>query len=538
MRWNRKKTGVLLLSAALLLCVILVIAGIFLHAKRLVVAFDENAEVGVNEIAYNDQFVQRIENGKILTEKAPIDTSHVGKVTVSLTVRPVFGAKKEFTYSVTVVDREGPKLSFSDHLETPVGSEIDLLAGVTATDNSGEVIAVTVEGTYDFGTVGEYPLKYVAADSSANKTEEAFVLSVVDRECPRIAFADHLETPVGNEIDLLAGVTVTDNSGEEIFATVEGSYDIHTVGEYQLKYVAYDSSRNKAEAPFILSVVDREGPKIFFANHLETTRGKAIDLLAGVRATDNSGERITVSVEGSYDINKVGKYELKYVAYDSSMNKTEEAFTLQVKEAVSTPPSQPPKVETGGSGTVTFTTSKGFHGEIRNGVTYIDGYLIANKTYSLPASYGNGLTAETMAAFNQMAAAAKKEGLNIYISSGFRSYSYQAGLYNRYVSRDGAAAADTYSARPGHSEHQSGLAFDVNLVSDAFAGTPEAIWLSNNCYKFGFILRYPKGKTNETGYIYEPWHFRYVGVELAEKLYNGGNWITMEDYFGITSQYQ
>ena len=71
-----------------------------------------------------------------------------------------------------------------------------------------------------------------------------------------------------------------------------------------------------------------------------------------------------------------------------------------------------------------------------------------------------------------------------------------------------------------------------------FAETPEGIWLNNHGYEYGFILRYPLGKTDETGYIYEPWHFRYVGTELAEKLYNGGDWITMEDYFGITSVYQ
>ena len=110
-------------------------------------------------------------------------------------------------------------------------------------------------------------------------------------------------------------------------------------------------------------------------------------------------------------------------------------------------------------------------------------------------------------------------------------------LYNNYVNRDGVVAADTYSARAGHSEHQSGLAFDVNTINDSFANTEEGKWLNDNCYKYGFILRYPNGKSDETGYQYEPWHFRYVGVELAEKLYNNGNWITVEDYFGITSRY-
>ena len=137
-----------------------------------------------------------------------------------------------------------------------------------------------------------------------------------------------------------------------------------------------------------------------------------------------------------------------------------------------------------------------------------------------------------------MKSAAKEENLDIFISSGYRSYNRQKTLYNNYVSNDGKEEADTYSARPGHSEHQSGLALDVNTVDDSFANTEEAKWLVENCYKYGFILRYPKGKSNETGYKYEPWHFRYVGEDLATKLYNNGNWITMENYFGITSTYK
>lgn len=359
--------------------------------------------------------------------------------------------------------------------------------------------------------------------------------SVMDREGPSISFASHLRTAVGNEIDLLAGVSAADNSGEEIAVTVEGTYDIQTVGEYHLKYVACDSSSNKTEEEFILSVVDEESPQISFANYLETVKGQAIDLLAGVSATDNSNEPITVAVEGNYDFDRVGVFALTYVAYDSSMNRAEETFILQVWENTSQLSGQ---TSLGEGEIVTFTTSKGFQGVVKDGVTYIEGYLVANKTYSLPETYGNGLTDETQAAFNVMAAAAKRDGLNIYISSGFRSYSTQNRIYNNYVNRDGVAKADTYSARAGHSEHQSGLAFDVNIISDAFIGTPEAIWLADHCYEYGFILRYVQGKTDETGYKFEPWHFRYVGNELAETLYNGGDWITVEDYFGITSQYQ
>ena len=182
-------------------------------------------------------------------------------------------------------------------------------------------------------------------------------------------------------------------------------------------------------------------------------------------------------------------------------------------------------------------TANGYSIVVENGVTYIDGVLIVNKTYSLPSSYGNGLTDEVSTAFQKMKNAATKDGITLSIISGYRSYSRQDTIYHNYVQRDGKSEADTYSARPGHSEHQSGLAFDLNSLESSFANTKEGKWLNEHAYEYGFILRYPKGKTNETGYVYEPWHFRYVGEELAKKLYNDGNWITLEAYFGVTSQY-
>ena len=95
----------------------------------------------------------------------------------------------------------------------------------------------------------------------------------------------------------------------------------------------------------------------------------------------------------------------------------------------------------------------------------------------------------------------------------------------------GVAKADTYSARPGHSEHQTGLAMDLNIINDTFHNTKEAKWLASNCYKYGFILRYPKGKTNETGYKYESWHFRYVGKDVAKVMDDGD--LSLEEYYAI-----
>lgn len=174
-----------------------------------------------------------------------------------------------------------------------------------------------------------------------------------------------------------------------------------------------------------------------------------------------------------------------------------------------------------------------------NGLTYADGILIVNKTYDLPAGYNpGGLTKETQNAFNEMQADASALGLNIYISSGFRSYSNQQQVYQSFVNASSQKSADERSARPGHSEHQTGLAFDLNTIDDKFANTPEGKWVAQNCQKYGLIIRYPKGKQSITGYKYEPWHLRYVGKELAQKLYNNGNWITLEEYFGITSKYK
>lgn len=173
--------------------------------------------------------------------------------------------------------------------------------------------------------------------------------------------------------------------------------------------------------------------------------------------------------------------------------------------------------------------------ETINGITYIDGVLIVNKTYSLPKDYNPGVDATAESAFKKMQSAAASEGLNIYISSGFRSYDYQSGLYERYAQRDGYAAADRYSARPGHSEHQTGLAFDLNSIDDSFADTREGKWVAENCHKYGFIIRYPKGKEEITGYMYESWHIRYLGVDMATKVYESGK--TLEEYFGITSEY-
>jgi zinc D-Ala-D-Ala carboxypeptidase len=142
----------------------------------------------------------------------------------------------------------------------------------------------------------------------------------------------------------------------------------------------------------------------------------------------------------------------------------------------------------------------------------------------------------TATAVETMFTAAKKDGLNLEVSSAYRSYSFQVTLYNGYVQSQGKATADTQSARPGYSEHQTGLALDIQPddgrchLEACFGETPEGIWVKNNAYKYGFILRYPENKQSITGYTYEPWHFRYVGVDLATEMHHN-NIATLEEFF-------
>ena len=167
--------------------------------------------------------------------------------------------------------------------------------------------------------------------------------------------------------------------------------------------------------------------------------------------------------------------------------------------------------------------------------TYIQGILVVNKTYSLPKTYAKGVDPEAKAALDKMFADAQKDGISLWIASGYRSYDRQNTIYNNYVAQDGQAAADRYSARPGHSEHQTGLAFDLNELTEAFGSSKQGKWLAENCHKYGFIIRYPQNKEHITGYMYEPWHVRYLGVDVATAIYESG--LCLEEYLGITSVY-
>ncbi|HEX0727755.1 TPA: D-alanyl-D-alanine carboxypeptidase family protein [Streptococcus pneumoniae] len=161
-----------------------------------------------------------------------------------------------------------------------------------------------------------------------------------------------------------------------------------------------------------------------------------------------------------------------------------------------------------------------------------DEIIVANKHYPMSKDYYPGENATAKAAFLKLIAQMQKEGYAISDNySGFRSYATQAQLYQSYVNQEGQAAADRYSARPGYSEHQTGLAFDVigtdgQLVEDAGA----AQWLLDYAPDYGFVVRYPRGKESVTGYMHEEWHLRYIGKEAKEIAASG---LTLEEYYGF-----
>lgn len=322
----------------------------------------------------------------------------------------------------------------------------------------------------------------------------------------------------------------------------------NTDSDIEIEWTGIESDDNKIFKPGIyygsfmydnekknitLVVEDTKAPVIEGVKDYEMLAYEKVpNFLENVTVSDNSMEEITPKIEGEYGSEKVGTYNLKCTASDSSGNTSSKEFKLVVKE---------------NSNVKISKTKKG--NTIKNyyGITYIDDVIIANKSYSLPSNFvpNNLVTINgyirvvdyVRDAFNELKSDSSVLGLNIYASSGYRSYSDQKYIYDNYVRMDGKEKADTYSSRAGYSDHQTGLTIDLNTVNISFAGTNESNWLKDNCWKYGFIIRYPEGKDSITGYTYEPWHIRYVGKELAKTLYNNGNWLSLEEYFGIDSKY-
>lgn len=165
---------------------------------------------------------------------------------------------------------------------------------------------------------------------------------------------------------------------------------------------------------------------------------------------------------------------------------------------------------------------------VKDGVTTVGGVIIVNKAYHLPQDYGAGIDSAAYSALLKMRG---ESGYDMKIVSGFRSYEKQKKTFEYWVNVHGYEKASKESALPGQSEHQTGLAMDITSLKTSYKDTDEGKWLAENCYKYGFIIRYPAGSIDITGYIYEPWHIRYLGESTARLVYFSG--LTLEEFLGV-----
>ena len=295
------------------------------------------------------------------------------------------------------------------------------------------------------------------------------------------------------------------------YITISTNLNVKKTGDYVILY----NLKNKYYLVRKISVVDKEKPVI----NIVGDEVEEIDFSSKYKepyftAFDNYDGDIKnkVKIKGKVNTKRSGTYKLTYKVSDSSGNTCKKTRTVIVKDK-------------------TQSTIKSPEIKVLNGITYVEGILLVNKTYHLPKNYDPKVNKEALKNLKKMQADAKALGLNVPLISGYRSYETQEKLYNKYVKKDGENKANTYSAKPGESEHQTGLAFDIGSVDRSFANTIEAKWLAENAYLYGFIIRYPKDKTNVTGYIYEPWHVRYLGEKKAKDVYLSG--LTLEEYLGV-----
>lgn len=221
-------------------------------------------------------------------------------------------------------------------------------------------------------------------------------------------------------------------------------------------------------------------------------------------------------------------------AIEEPTAETPEVVPETTPPVADTPKPTPPVVEPESQWPVTYSSAEA------SSIT-----VVVNKKHRLPSSYvpdltevtGGQLRPEAAQAMTSLLFKANEAGVGMKIISSYRSYNTQVSTYQKWVNLQGQAEADRGSARPGHSEHQTGLAADLgnpdgscNLLA-CFGTGAQGIWLANNAHTFGFIIRYPDGKESLTGYQYEPWHVRYVGVDTATAIYQSG--LTMDQYYGV-----
>lgn len=281
-------------------------------------------------------------------------------------------------------------------------------------------------------------------------------------------------------------------------------------------------------------------------NETETTQESSQTETSTTDTNDNGG---TSTVEGEIELTKDNVLWLQeslkiagfYTARDGGYGPNTEKVLKSYQESVG--------ITSGVYDQETYDGLKKIRDE-RLAPNYKTDMVLLNKSYYLPATFVPDNLREVNVDKNkhmelpgyvadvveEMFADAKKDGINIVLASAYRSYDYQEGIFSRRVARNGFAEAETVVAIPGESEHQTGLAIDITTagmsygLDQTFEDDPAFDWMMENGHKYGFILRYLKGREDDTGYVYEPWHYRYIGdVEAATYIMENG--LILEEYF-------
>lgn len=336
------------------------------------------------------------------------------------------------------------------------------------------------------------------------------------------------------DIVKLEGKDILDTTKESIINTFQADYssleieqdkDYPKVGSYDLQ-IHYKINGRVENENIKIIVKDTKKPNFTkLPEKIELNKGFHLDdLNSYFEAEDLSPFEIKIDTE-KLDSNKSGEYEITVTAIDKYDNKNEQNVKVIVKEEPQksneqTLNKQNQTIETKST---PYTVSS---------PRYVNGIMIVNKKNPLPYNYNPYENAEAGRQIRSLISEMQTLGFNISNSySGFRSFDTQAGLYQNYVNNHGQTKADTFSARAGYSEHQTGLAFDLlHRDGTLVENRNEANWIAQNAHRFGFIVRYQAGKEHITGYQAEPWHLRYVG-QAATDIYNSG--LTLEEYLGV-----
>ena len=325
-----------------------------------------------------------------------------------------------------------------------------------------------------------------------------------------------------SKLEISLGDLIAENSDEKFYdkATIDTSQiDYKKVGEYNL-IVNY----KKQSKMIKVHIKDTIPPVIKFKKaepKLRVLLKKEISqeaMLEEFTVTDKS--EASKEIVGTYDKNKVGKYKLKAKSTDESGNTSEKEFIIEVYSD----PGLAGVPEDTGNILIYLSKKEG-----RLARSYVPKNLVNL------GKYGRGSVKDiVLEAYKGLYEDAKKAGIDYYIVSAYRGYELQEELFEHYTKTKGLEWAEKSSARPGTSEHQTGLTMDVttgNLgftLNQAMGDMKEGIWLAENAHRYGFIIRYPKGKTDITGFKYEPWHLRYLGIDVATEIYEKD--ITFDEY--------